>query len=318
MNIFISARTRLTIYYLAIIMAISLFFSLIIYQGATFELRRIENMQKIRRPNPAFLIDPDIVRETKTRIFFTLLTINAFILGVSGVSGYFLSGKTLEPISRMVEDQKDFISNASHELRTPLSALKTQIEVALRDSKMTLAESKKLLKSNLDDVNSMTQLSNYLLKLNRFQSGNNKLDFKRCNLATIVKKVVQNNSQIISKGGNKVEKNLENVFVHGNEESLSELVSILLDNAIKYGEGKNIKISVKKPRVFEISDNGLGIAANDLPHIFDRFYRGDKSRGKDGYGLGLSIAKQIAENHGAKIKVISKENKGTSFKVIFS
>lgn len=318
MNLFISARTKLTLFYLAIIMTISLFFSFIIYQGATYELRRIENTQRVRRPNPAFLIDPDIVRETKSRIFFTLLTINAFILGVSGVSGYFLSGKTLEPISNMVEDQKNFISNASHELRTPLSALKTQIEVGLRDTKMNLNDAKKLLKSNLDDVNNMTQLSNYLLKLNRFQGGNDKLEFKKINLANIVKKVIEKNKDNISKSGSKIEQLVEDCVVSGNEESLTELLNILIDNAIKYGDGKKIVVQTKRSKTVEIADNGLGISKDDLPHIFDRFYRGDKSRGKDGFGLGLSIAKQIADNHNAKIKVSSVINKGTTFKVIFS
>lgn len=318
MNIFISARTKLTLFYLAIIMTISLFFSFIIYQGATYELRRIENMQRVRRPNSAFLIDPDIVRETKSRIFFTLLTINAFILGVSGVSGYFLSGKTLEPISNMVEDQKNFISNASHELRTPLSALKAQIEVGLRDTKMNLKDAKKLLKSSLDDVNNMTQLSNYLLKLNRFQIGNNKLEFKNINLANIVKKVLEKNKDNILKSGSKIEQLVEDCVVSGNEESLTELLNILVDNAIKYGDGKKIVVQTKRSKTVEIADNGLGISKDDLPHIFDRFYRGDKSRGKDGFGLGLSIAKQIADNHNAKIKVSSVINKGTTFKVIFS
>jgi len=311
---FKKARTKLTVYYLAIIMAISIFFSLIIYQSTTFELRRIENMQRIRKPNPAFLIDPDIVKETKSRIFFTLLTINSFILGLSGISGYFLAGKTLAPISKMIEDQKDFVSNASHELRTPLSVLKTQIEVALRDKEMSLDEAKKLLESNLEDVNNMTKLSNYLLELNKFQNSENIIKFKKVDLANLVidalKTLKLNDDKTIKTELNKS-------VINCDPDSTKELISILIDNAHKYGESKEISLSLRNKEL-KISDKGTGISREDLPHIFDRFYRGDKARSHDGYGLGLSIAKQIADNHGAKIKVESKINKGSTFKVIFS
>lgn len=303
---FKEARIKLTLYYLTIIMVISLFFSLIIYKGATFELGRIENMQRIRRPSPTFLIDPDIIRETKHRIFLSLLTLNGVILIVSGLSGYFLAGKTLKPISKMMDDQKEFVSNASHELRTPLTALKSEIEVGLRDKKLNLMSAKKLLISNLDDINNMTKLSNYLLKLNRFQVS--KLDFKKVDLSEIIKKVTLKRD---------IKLFLEKTIVSVDSDSVSELVTILVDNAVKYGNNKEIKLSLKN-KILKVVDHGIGISDEDLPHIFDRFYRGDKARNHDGYGLGLSIAKQIADLHGAKIKVKSKLGIGTTFKVIFS
>ena len=307
-------------------MIISLFFSLIIYKGATFELGRIENMQRIRRPSPMFLIDPDIIRETKHRIFLSLLTLNGVILIASGLSGYFLAGKTLKPISKMMDDQKEFVGNASHELRTPLTALKSEIEVGLRDKKLNLMSAKKLLISNLDDINNMTRLSNYLLKLNRFQVS--KLNFKKVDLSEIVKKVTLKRD---------IKLFLEKTIVSVDSDSVSELVTILVDNAIKYGNNKKISISLKN-KTLKVVDHGIGISDEDLPHIFDRFYRGKalaspayrgdkqslanlpigKARNHDGYGLGLSIAKQIADLHGAKIKVESKLGVGTTFKVFFS
>lgn len=270
------------------------------------ELNRIENMQRLRRPNPAFLIDPDLINETKARIFLSLLSINAIILVISGISGYFLAGKTLDPIKRMMDEQKEFVSNASHELRTPLASLKSQIEVALRSKNLKISETKELLRSNLEDVNNMTNLSNYLLKLNKFQ--NEKLDFKKVDLAEVVKNAV---------GRRKVKMDLDKTVVNVNQESITELVTIFVDNAIKYGDGKEITLNLKN-NVLKFTDNGTGISEEDLPHIFDRFFRGDKARSHDGYGLGLSIAKQIADNHNAKIKVHSKLGIGTTFKVIFS
>lgn len=306
-NLFNSARTKLTLFYLIIIMTISFFFSLVIYRGLTLELSRIENMQRIRKPSPQFVIDPEIVDETKSRIALSLFILNLCILGISGVSGYFLSGKTLDPIQKMMDDQKDFISNASHELRTPLSSLKSQIEVALRSKNLTKNETRDILKSNLEDVNNMGRLSNYLLKLNKFQT-ENKFEFEKVDLATLVKKVV---------GNKKVKLNLEKSIVKVNEDSISELVSIFVDNAMKYGTNNEVVITLKN-KVLKIEDTGIGISDADLTHIFDRFYRGDKARSHDGYGLGLSIAKQIADIHGATIKVKSKLGIGTTFKVIFS
>lgn len=287
-------------------MLISMFFSLIIYRGATLELTRIEKNQMMRRPNSVYLIDPDIIVETKSRIFFSLLTLNTIILVFSGISGYFLAGKTLNPIQKMMDEQKEFVSNASHELRTPLASLKSQIEVALRSKKISELEFRELLQSNLDDVNNMANLSNYLLKLNKYQT--KKIEFKKCDLSMIVKEVV---------GKKDIKINLVKTIVNGDRDSLKELVNILVDNAIKYGNGKEISISLKN-KTLKIVDNGMGISKEDLPHIFDRFFRGDKARSHDGYGLGLSIAKQIAENHNAKIKVESKLGAGTTFKVIFS
>ncbi len=308
MNLFQSARTKLTLFYLTIIMVIQIFFSIIIYRGATSELNRIENMQRMRRPNSQFIIDPEIIIETKARIFFSLLSINVVILCISGLSGYFLAGKTLDPISKMMDEQKDFVSNASHELRTPLASLKSQIEVSLRSKKLSSSDARELLKSNLEDVNSITNLSNYLLKLNKFQSGNDKLEFKKVDLSVLVKKVV---------GKQNVKLSLEKTIVKVNEDSISELVKILIDNAIKYGLGKEVSVTLKS-KVLKVSDNGMGISGEDLPHIFDRFFRGNKARSHDGYGLGLSIAKQIADIHNAKIRVESKLGVGTTFKVVFS
>lgn len=306
---FTKARLKLTLYYLLIIMAISGFFSLFIYKSTTFEIERIQTRQILRRPNQIeFLIDQDLVEETNSRIAISLGILNGLILAVSGIGGYFLAGKTLKPISDMVDEQKDFISNASHELRTPLTSLKTEIEVGLRNKKIKLTEAKNLLKSNLDDVNEMNRLINYLLRLNKLE-GKENTELKKVDLSEIVKKAV---------GKNKLKLDLEKTIINGDEESLLELTSILINNAIKYGNKKDVSVTVKTPGILIVKDNGMGISKDDLPHIFDRFYRGNKARGKDGYGLGLSIANQIVKNHNAKIKVSSTLEKGSTFKVIFS
>jgi len=349
-NMFQEARIKLTTQYLAIIMLISLFFSLVIFLGINRELTRIEWTQELRRERtenfipvfeefrknrerlglstPQFEIRPEETIEissVRARILSVLGIINLTILGISGVAGYYLAGKTLEPIAKMVNQQKDFVSNASHELRTPLTSLKSEIEVALRDNKVTLKEAKSLLKSNLEEVDKMHKLSNYLIKLNRYQGETSGLTFSQVNLKAVAEEASQKVSQIAKTKNIKIEKNLKNAKIKGNEDSLVELATILLDNAIKYSSaGKKVIISTKKEgrsASLEVKDFGVGIEKQDIPHIFERFFRADTSRGKqkaDGYGLGLSIAKSIAEIHNAKILVSSTPNKGSSFTVKFS
>ena len=334
---FKEARIKLTTWYLAIIMAISIFFSLIIYRGATFEIARIQRVQILRRPfNSTLVIDTDIVNETKERIILWLAMINSSILAISAIAGYFLAGKTLEPIKKNMEEQKEFVSNASHELRTPLTSLKTEIEVSLRDKGRTPAGLRDTLKSNLEDVNKMQELSNYLLKLNRYEEGG-KLPMSKVDLKEVV---------LQAAGRRKVKVNLKRSFVNGNKDALIELVSILIDNAFKHGGGKEMEIRTKDGTI-EVEDHGAGIAESDLPHIFDRFFRsqraaqirltgahaaarsaggslpmpgadagGDPSTfHADGSGLGLSIAQAIVRAHRGTIAVSSQPGAGTTFTV---
>jgi two-component system, OmpR family, sensor histidine kinase CiaH len=320
---FQNARIKLTAWYLAIIMAISLSFSAVIFVGINRELIRFEAEQNLRQqrtdrinaylringielPDAPSIVDSDTIEAARFRIISILGFINLSIVIFSGLGGYFLAGQTLEPIARMVEDQKEFVSDASHELRTPITSLKTEIEVAMRDKKMTISDAKNILKSNLEDVDRMQRLANYLLSMNRYERGKH-LTMLRVDLASVAKTAV---------GKKKIKIDLESTIVNGNFDSLVELVTILLDNAQKYGKGKEILVKTVNHKI-SVKDNGVGIVKEDLPHIFDRFYRSDKSRGTEGYGLGLSIAKSIVDLHGAKISVNSTLGKGTTFTVYF-
>jgi signal transduction histidine kinase len=327
---FKEARIKLTAWYLLIIMGVSLSFSCAIYVGINRELTRIADFQRIRIqgivrgfPTPLdvpLAPDLDAINEARFRIIITLGFINLSILVLSGLGGYFLAGQTLEPIGEMLEEQKEFVSNASHELRTPLTSLMTEIEVTLRDKGLSLGQARKLLESNLEEVRKMNDLSNYLLKLNRLQDGQIKDDFKTVDLKNVVERAVHKIGPIAKSKKVTISMNLLSTVVKGNMASLEELVTILLDNAIKYStNGSKIEL-ITKNRILKVKDTGIGISGKDIPHIFDRFYRADISRSKensDGYGLGLSIAKSIVDAHNASIKVQSKFGKGTTFTVYF-
>jgi two-component system sensor histidine kinase CiaH len=333
---FKKARIKLAGWYLLIIMVISLSFSVAIYTSVDRELSRIDNLQRVRQERvdtiSGFLIqnnlpvppevqplDSETVEQARIRILSILGVINLSILVISGLGGYLLAGLTLDPISKMMEDQKEFVGNASHELRTPLTSLKTEIEVALRDKKITISDAKKLLKSNLEDVNHMQRLSNYLLELNKYENADLKLETTNVDLSQATNEAIEKVRPLAIGRRIKINTSLPKVEVKGNESALVELATILIDNAIKYsGKSKRIVVRTKKGGIFEVEDFGVGIAEVDLPHIFDRFYRVETSRSKekvDGYGLGLSIAKSIVDKMSGKIKVTSEIGKGSTFSV---
>lgn len=325
------ARIKLTAWYLLIIMGVSFSFSGVIYVGVNRELTRIANFQRTRiqgiirgYPNPVEISlgpDADAINDARVRIVSILALINFSIFVFSGLGGYFLAGLTLDPIAEMIEEQKEFVSNASHELRTPLTSLMTEIEVALKDKKITLADAKMLLKSNLEEVKKMNDLSNYLLKLNKFENGKNTTQFKKVDLKEIVEKSIEKIYPIAQAKNIKLIQKTESLVIKANEESMNELVTILLDNAIKYSpSGSSIDVLIKKSGSLIVRDYGVGISPKDLPHIFDRFYRAEASRSKtksEGYGLGLAIAKSIVDQHGATIRVESRPDKGSAFVITF-
>ena len=329
---FRSARIKLTVWYLLIIMVISLSFSLAIYRVLTAELDRVEQVQRLRiefrLPEgeriipPRLSIDPDLIEETKNHLKFILAVINFTILGASAGAGYFLAGRTLKPIKEMVDEQNRFVTDASHELRTPLTSLKSEIEVNLRDKKLTLSEAKKLLVSNLEEVNNLQILSDGLIKLAQYQKGENNLVMVDVSLTSVVETAIKKVAYLAKGNRITIVNKADDYKIEGSSQLLTELFVIFLDNAIKYSpRHSEITLTSEKKDgyvLIHIADQGAGIDKEDIPHLFDRFYRADKSRTKSdvpGYGLGLSIAKQIVDRHHGLLSVQSILNKGTTFTV---
>ncbi len=331
---FHSARIKLTAWYLLIIMIISIAFSAAIYRVLSNELERFARAQRVRiererripyaQPLPVItntpLPDPELIEEVKDHLKVILLIINGTILIVSGGIGYFLAGRTLKPIKDMVDEQNRFIADASHEFRTPLTALKTNVEVTLMDKQFTAAEAKRVLTESLGDINVLQSLSDDLLRLAQYQSQNGNQHFQKVSLTEILNEAIKKVSQLSKKKNIKINAEVAEQSLEGDERSLTELFVILLDNAIKYSNNDSEVSILSKATDSHITakviDQGAGIDEKDLPHIFDRFYRADKSRSKTdmpGYGLGLSIAKKIVKTHQGSIDVKSKVQKGTTF-----
>jgi len=340
MRMFHAARFKLTAWYLIIIMVVSISFSAVIYRALTMELERFGRIQRYRiehrlrndiliplddslaPPQMLPIDDPELVNYIKRRMLVTLIIVNGSIFVLSGLLGYMLAGRTLKPIADMVDEQNRFISDASHELRTPLTALKATLEVNLRDKNLTAQSAKTVLQDSIEEVNSLQSLTDSLLTLAQYQKSGAAYQFETLDLNALIAEAVKRVTPIAR------EKNvtIKYAAIHGNvsgiRHSLTDLFTILLENAVKYSRksgtvGIRVLHKDKNIRIF-ISDHGIGIADKDLPYIFDRFYRADNARTKysrDGYGLGLSIAKKIAGIHRGTIEVTSKPFSGSTFTV---
>lgn len=268
-----------------------------------------------------FLPDSETLLEIREQTLIDLVLINVFILVVSGVAGYLLAGLTLKPIEVMVRKQKRFVSDAAHEMRTPLTAMKTDLEVTLRDKDLTPETSKKALRNTVEEVDKLHQLTDKLLTQSKYQNNQN-LKLEALELNQIIENVKHKLSPLARKKDEKFKLDLDKVKVFGNEEELKELFTNLIENAIKYSKHSGeVAVSLRKidqSAVVTIEDHGQGIEKDDIPYIFEPFYRTDKSRTKSdqhGYGLGLAIAKEIVERHRGKIIVESEKDAGTKITV---
>ena len=339
-NIFHSAILKLTFFFVLIAMAISIAFSIGIYDISSNELSRgLVRQSGILRDIPMGGTQNDSVllnleelhsqqlQESNDILRSNLIYFNLLILLLSACAGYFLARRMLEPIEKSMEAQNRFSADASHELRTPLTAMRTEIEVSLRDRKLNLSDAKKLLSSNLEEIEKLESLSGALLKLARYQD-DQKLSFESVALEKVVVDAFEKVESLANKKSITIEcfpeldSGSSHISIEGDMQSLIELFVILLDNAIKYSPNKSkILITMKQDKkcaTIAIEDQGVGIKASDLPHIFDRFFRADLSRSKEkieGYGLGLSIAKRIVEFHDGTISAASTLGKGSKLTV---
>ena len=216
---------------------------------------------------------------------------------------------------------RQFSSDASHELRTPLTVLKGQNELILSKQRKP-EEYQEVISSNLEEINYMSKVLEDLFVLSKSDENQVNIDYKPVDLRALVEEVFKH-AEILAE-----EKNikiiitfLEPIEIKGDEVRLRQMVWNVLQNGIKYTQqGGELKISLQNEGDFallNIQDTGIGISEEDLPLIFNRFYRVDKARTRDegGSGLGLSICRQIAEAHKGKIEVESKLGVGTRFKI---
>jgi signal transduction histidine kinase len=254
-----------------------------------------------------------------------LLSLKYILLfgGVAGLlvaiaAGYYLANRALIPIRLSLEKQQQFVSDASHELRTPLSVIQAHTELLLRHPEHTIEQDSKHVSTVLQEARRMSKLVGGLLTLARTDSNQLELDIKPVEFDRIVQESVRKMQMLAEVKDIILHTEIDSTMaMQADEERLHQLLITLLDNAIKYTpEGGLVRVICRKLAHsvhLEVEDTGIGITSENLPHIFDRFYRGDKARTRQegGTGLGLAIAKWIVERHGGKIRVESKHSVGT-------
>lgn len=329
--LFKSAILRLTVFYVLIVMVISIGFSIVLYNLYSHEFGQgLGRQTTFLRQAPVNCSAPWPIQDlerikneqlnlSNAHLKTNLVYFNGLIFLLSALFSYFFAKKTLSPIEDMVIAQRRFTADASHELKTPLTAMKTEIEVSLRDKKISREEALVLLRSNLEEIAKLESLSTALLNLAKYEEDEKK-EFDKVSLSSVITDAYAAIEANAKKKKITFSNQIKETLILADPKSLKELFVILFDNAIKYSPvGSKIFLNSKKTdghiAVF-IKDQGCGIAKEDLAHIFDRFYRVDQSRCKDktpGYGLGLAIAKNIAKIHKAEISVKSEIGKGSTF-----
>ena len=322
---FTKASLRLTAWYVAILMVLSLMFSFWLYTEGTNEVRASLNAQLLQpyanllpRDEVGVYLDQKF-EASRWRIIGSLALMNAGVLIAGSFTSYFLARRTLQPIEDALEAQNRFTANASHELRTPLTSMKTEIEVALRDPSLPAKEARELLKSNVEEIDRLTKLSDGLLILARMGE---KPDLQKVAISEIADKAVRRFESRAKANHMQIVTQLKPTQGMAEIISLDTIAGILLDNAIKYAPPKTtitVATTVQDGHAcLTVHNEGPAISASDLPHIFERFYRADTSRtgGRAaGHGLGLSIAEKLASNMNGSIAVRSTKKSGTTFTV---
>lgn len=336
---FHSARLKLTGFYLAILLCFSL--------AGTFGVRALADREFAHENNVQrqtvgvlerhawgvaddFLLPPKPMHDftsvqqdqdslVRKHLNVDLIYMNLLVLVVGGLLSYWYAGRTLKPIQEAHEAQKRFAADASHELRTPLANMQVENEVFLRQKSFTESEAREQIASNLEEVQRLESLASNLLALTQYEQASLKL--KALSIKKILDSALAHSGKAMDGKQVQVEAHVADAKVLGHDESLEQLFAIVLDNAIKYGPEKGtIHISGKRSGSeyqLRIRDDGPGIAAADLPFIFDRLYRGDKARTTkaEGYGLGLSLAKQIAIANQASITAGNAKAGGAEFTI---
>lgn len=251
----------------------------------------------------------------------SVVGIDLLLLATVTVCSYYLAKLNLNPIQVNYFAQKRFIADASHELRTPLAILKTDIEVNLEDTR-TNKETKTVLKGYLVEVNKMTMMVNNLLLLSKFDSSQITIKKDNFDLSQALVGWVRQ-LQILAKSrkvGLKT-KTPPSIKVLGDRQLLEQALRNVVKNAIEHSQVNNeVKIELKRINnmvTLSVSDNGRGMNAEEVGRLFERFYRGEKTKSshKSGSGLGMAITKEIIEKHGGEICVVSKLGVGTTITI---
>ncbi len=252
-------------------------------------------------------------------LLILLLSVGGPALLGAGIGGLFLANRALAPARLAWANQQRFIADAAHELRTPLTLMRADAEVLLRSRKHLQVDDALLLEDIVAETSHMSSITTNLLTLARLDNGSTHREHEVVNLAELAQAAARRIQSLAEQKNITVRvESSDAPTVIGDPVLLEQALLVLLDNAIKYNR-QDGSITVRAEErdqhaLLEVRDTGIGISAEHLPHMGERFYRVDKARSREagGTGLGLSIARSTALAHGGKLTLTSIPDQGTT------
>lgn len=222
-------------------------------------------------------------------------------------------------LEELFRSQRDFFSDASHQLRTPLTILRGKIDVALREKKASTKDLQKTLRELKAEVADMSIIVDRLLRLGRAESFKKTIEKRSFSSKQWAKTVAEKAKSLAQLKDISLKTKVDNFSILADKEKLEEALLIILDNAFKFTPPQGeVELRIAKQEglaILSISDTGGGISAEELPHIFERFYRGKEKTRAPSAGLGLAICKEVVEGHGGTITAESKSGQGSTFTI---
>lgn len=289
----------------------------LLYRTKTFKVTFDKNITT----NIAYIqifVNVDQLSDSLSRSQFIILTTMVSFWLISLVASIYLSRWSQKPVLAAYEKEKNFVENASHELRTPLAILQNRLELLFQKPTATIIDQSENISQSLAEVRNMRMLTSNLLNLAK-RDGGLKVELTTVD-QTYFEKIFENYKLLAENSEREFTSSVHlKDSVKLDESLIKQVLTILFDNAVKYTDvGSQIDIKVEKTGqnlVITTSDTGYGISNEDKKKIFDRFYRVDKARTrqKGGFGLGLSLAKQIIDACGGRIDVQDNQPQGTKF-----
>ena len=240
-------------------------------------------------------------------VIFASIVMGSISMACFFAVSLFLSKWALKPVEKAWEQQRRFVSDASHELKTPLTVILANMGILKTNNEDSVKNQIKWVENTQDEATRMKELVDNLLFLAKNDDADTKVIYDAVDFSDTVLTIALSMESVAYEKNIAIETdNIESgLKILGSNEQLKRLVMILLDNAVKYSdENSRIPIELRRESgkaILKISNNGSQLPPEKIPHIFDRFYRVDESRSKEGYGLGLSIAKSIVANHNGTI-----------------
>lgn len=284
----------------------------------TYTTKNYDNGSKI------YVMEITPQKNILTNLIYTFILVSIAMLFFIYILCRFFAEWAIQPIKESFEKQRRFIADASHELKTPISVVNTNIDVLLTDKESTIGEQEKWLTYIKSEMSRMSNLIHNLLYLTRIDFSETETIYSDFNLSEEIENSLLSMEAVVFEKNIVLNTNIqEDIILKGNKEEIHEVFIILMDNALKYvNENGSIDVNLSKNTseiTLSVRNSGVGIESQYLNRIFDRFFRTDSSRTREtgGYGLGLSIAKAITEQHGGTIYAKSIPNSYSEFFIKF-